>query len=493
MSDQCSAIAPVALASISEWHDECDVLVMGLGAAGASAALEARAEGADVLVLEVAGEGGGSTALAGGLIYFGGGTPVQKACGVEDSLDDMERYLQKAVGPNGDDARVKEYVSNNLAHYDWLLQQGMVFKHEMATYKATNTQGDEGLIITGNEACYPFDEIARPAPRGHKGQAHGEGGGAMLMQVLINACEKEGVRFSYETRVLSAIVDETGRACGLIARINGQEKAIRARNGVVLCAGGFIMNREMVKHYAPRLAKANVPLGNPNDTGIGIRLGQGLGAAVTNMDDGFISIPFYPPGEFVEGIVVNSQGKRVIAEDCYHGRMASLMFDNPDEKYYLIIDSRHFSALEKPPLGGMQVKEVGETIEELERDLGLPENSLVSTLARFNEHAIQGEDPDFHKRKPYLIALDQPGYAALDFSMGGGAWFPAFTFGGLTTAISGEVLDAEGSAIAGLYAAGRTTAGLPRSGEFYSSGMSIGDATYFGRLAGRSAAQHVSI
>jgi hypothetical protein len=83
------------------------------------------------------------------------------------------------------------------------------------------------------------------------------------------------------------------------------------------------MNREMVKHYAPRLAKANVPLGNPNDTGIGIRLGQGLGAAVTNMDDGFISIPFYPPGEFVEGIVVNSQGKRVIAEDCYHGRMAS--------------------------------------------------------------------------------------------------------------------------------------------------------------------------
>ncbi|MEH6582897.1 MAG: FAD-dependent oxidoreductase [Halioglobus sp.] len=483
-----SASYPRPVSSVEAWYRETDVLIVGLGGAGASAAIAASDTGAEVLVVEAASAGGGTTALAGGQIYFGGGTPTQQACGIEDTLEDMYQYLLATAGPSVDEVRIRRYVDDNLDHFDWMLEQGMVFKPEYVTAKLNNTHGDEGLIYSGNETCYPYDEIARPAPRGHKGQAVGEGGGAMLMDKLIASAELKGAQIQYEARALTSIVDEIGRVVGLVVRIDGQECCIAARGGVVLCAGGFIMNREMLARHAPRLLQSNFPLGNPNDTGGGIRIGQGAGGVAMNMHEGFISLPFYPPANMVEGILVNSKGQRVVAEDCYHGRMGELMFAAPEEKFYLVIDSRNFDAMEKPPLGGYSVAEVGETIEELERDLGLPEDSLSHTLAFFNRHAETGEDPMFHKRPPYLKPLDHPPYAAFDFSMGGGAWFPAFTFGGLDTTIDGEVLSAEGSIVTGLYAAGRTACGLPRCGATYASGISIGDATYFGRRAGLAAA-----
>jgi 3-oxo-5alpha-steroid 4-dehydrogenase len=478
--------------TVDTWNREADVLIVGLGAAGASAAIAAADAGARVLVVEAASAGGGTTDLAGGQIYFGGGTPTQKECGIEDTLEDMYKYMLATCGPNIDEPRVREYVDNNIAHYHWLIEQGMEFKSEYVSEKLNNTHGDEGLICSGNEFCYPYDEMALPAPRGHKGKAVGEGAGAMLMEKLIASAQAKGVEFQYDARALTAIVDEASKVVGLVVRIDGEEHCIRARGGVVLCAGGFIMNREMVAQHAPRLLASNYPLGNPNDTGAGILIGQGAGGVAINMHEGFISLPFYPPANMVEGIVVNSKGQRVVAEDCYHGRMGEEMFAAPDEKFYLVIDSKNFDALEKPPLGGYSVAEVGETIEELERDLGLPEESLSHTLAFFNRHAVKGEDPLFHKRLPYLKPLDEPPYAAFDFSMKGGAWFPAFTFGGLDTSLNGEVLTAQGDPVDGLYAAGRTSCGLPRCGATYASGFSIGDATYFGRRAGAAAAEKAS-
>ncbi|MCX2979311.1 FAD-dependent oxidoreductase [Halieaceae bacterium IMCC14734] len=488
MSSKVSPSRPLRRESVESWHLETDVLIVGLGAAGASAAITARDAGAEVVVVEAASAGGGTTALAGGQIYFGGGTPTQKACGIEDRLEDMFQYLMLASGPSADEARVREYVDNNLAHFDWLVEQGLEFKPEYVKAKLNNTHGDEGLIYSGNETCYPYDEQARPAPRGHKGKAKGEGGGALLMDTLIASAERKGAWVLYEARALTSIVDEQGRVVGLVVRIDGEERCIHARGGVVLCAGGFIMNREMLAQHAPRLLLSNFPLGNPNDTGMGIRIGQGAGGCAINMHEGFVSLPFYPPSCMVEGILVNGKGQRVVAEDVYHGRLGEEMFAAPDEKFYMVIDSRNFEAMEKPPLGGYSVAAVGETIEELEAELALPPGMLAHTLAFFNEHAAAGQDPLFHKRPPYLKPLDQPPYAAFDFSMGGGAWFPAFTFGGLDTSLDGEVLNAEGEAIAGLFAAGRTTCGLPRWGAGYASGMSIGDATYFGRKAGAAAA-----
>jgi succinate dehydrogenase/fumarate reductase flavoprotein subunit len=270
-----------------------------------------------------------------------------------------------------------------------------------------------------------------------------------------------------------------------------QERHIRAHRGVILAAGGFIMNRDMVETYAPRLARGNYPNGNPNDTGDGIQIGMAAGGATTNMHEGFICTPFYPPHQFLESIIVDETGKRFINEDVYHGRLGSAILDRPDGRYYLIIDSRHFEVLERAPMGGYPVAGTGESIEELESVLDLPQGALARTLENYNAHALTGDDPVCHKHAKYLTPLDQPPYAAFDLTVGNGAIFATMTFGGLDTLPTGEVLSWERQVIPGLYAAGRNSAGLPRCAAGYSSGMSIGDATFFGRLAGLSAAARV--
>ena len=208
--------------------------------------------------------------MAGGLIYLGGGTPTQKACGIEDSTEDLFNYLMLAAGPNADPERVRLYAEGNLEHYEWLIRQGMEFKPEFYAGKNTNTPGDEGLIYSGNEACHGFREVARPTPRGHKGKVWGEGGGTMLMEKLIASVTEKGVRIRCDCRALTAILDDEGRVIGVVARIDGAERNIRARRGLVLCAGGFIMNTEMLERHAPQLLRDTYPNGNPNDNGSGI-------------------------------------------------------------------------------------------------------------------------------------------------------------------------------------------------------------------------------
>jgi succinate dehydrogenase/fumarate reductase flavoprotein subunit len=119
--------------------------------------------------------------------------------------------------------------------------------------------------------------------------------------------------------------------------------------------------------------------------------------------------------------------------------------------------------------------------------LEMPEGSLSYTLEFFNRHASKGEDPLFHKHKDYLRPLSSPPYAALNCSTDK-AIFAVFTLGGLDTLPTGEVLRGDGSVVPGLFAAGRTTAGLPREGRTYSSGMSIAGSSFFGRYAGKTAA-----
>jgi predicted oxidoreductase len=104
-----------------------------------------------------------------------------------------------------------------------------------------------------------------------------------------------------------------------------------------------------------------------------------------------------------------------------------------------------------------------------------------------NRHAASGEDPLFHKHPKWLKPLDEPPYAALACHLGE-TFYPYFTLGGLRTRPSGEVLTPGGDVVPGLYAAGRTACGLPRWGAGYSSGMSLGDCTFFGRMAGKQAA-----
>jgi succinate dehydrogenase/fumarate reductase flavoprotein subunit len=487
MTDSVAQISSLESDDIDHWQDEADVLIVGGGGAGICAAIEAADAGARVIVLEAASDAGGSTAIAGGLIYMGGGTPTQQACGFDDDIEQMYQYLLQACGPDADHAKVRLYCDRTLEHYDWLTRQGIVFKPEYYPHKHTNTPNEAGLMITGNEEAWPYTEYAKSAPRGHKPQIKGDHGGIPLMHHLLQRAREKGVQIACDARAL-AVVKNGNEVVGLSVRIDMQVQHLRAHRGVILAAGGFIMNRAMVEDYAPRLACGNYPNGNPNDTGDGIRIGQGAGASVSNMHEGFICTPFYPPRQFLESIIVDETGQRFINEDVYHGRLGSAILDRPDGRYFLIIDSRHFEVLQRPPMGGYPVAGTGDTLDELEAELDLPRGALAGTLERYNHHARSGQDPAFHKQAKFLVPLDRAPYAAFDLTPGNGAIFATMTFGGLDTLPTGEVLTAKHEIIPGLYAAGRNSAGLPRCAAGYSSGMSIGDATFFGRLAGLSAA-----
>jgi predicted oxidoreductase len=133
---------------------------------------------------------------------------------------------------------------------------------------------------------------------------------------------------------------------------------------------------------------------------------------------------------------------------------------------------------------------VGETWEEVEAELGFVPGTLVPAVARYNAHAANGIDPVWHKAAKWLKPLDEAPFAALEFDLET-SYFSFFTLGGLETLPTGEVLDARGVPIRGLYGAGRVTSGLPRWGAGYSSGMSLADCTFFGRMAGKGVAARV--
>jgi 3-oxo-5alpha-steroid 4-dehydrogenase len=483
----CPIDPPRRLRDQKRWDAMLDVVIIGGGAAGASAAIEARQLGADVLILERAAGSGGSTALSGGILYFGGGTEIQTACGFSDDVDEMYKYLLAASGPNADVAKVRLYCERSLEHFGWFKAQGVQFKASFYAKKTTEPPGDDGLLYSGNENAWPFNEIAKPAPRGHKPCVLGSAG-KLVMDTLLERAAQLGVRTEHDTRAVSLVVDDDGRVVGVIARQAGVELALRARRGVILCAGGFIMNRAMLEAHAPKLLHVNLQIGNPGDDGAGILLGLSAGGYAIGMGEGFVSVPFYPPSKLVHGVLVNAQGQRFINEDAYHGRTGDFILRQTGGTAYLIVDEPHFAR----PIAGMQLKAAGETIEVLEAELRLPPGSLVHTMRFYNECAQHGEDSLFHKSPSYLKPLDRGPFAALDLSANR-AIVPGFTMGGLETRTTGEVLAPDGRVVQGLYAAGRNSCGLPRSAGGYSSGMSIGCATFFGRHAGINAARAVSV
>ncbi|MCB1014270.1 MAG: FAD-binding protein, partial [Acidimicrobiales bacterium] len=217
--------------------------------------------------------------------------------------------------------------------------------------------------------------------------------------------------------------------------------------------------------------------------GLGIRVGQGAGADVANMSEGLAVNAIYPPGTHCMGVLVDERGQRFVNEDAYVGRTTDAMLRRAGGRCWLILDDE----IHGPTQAFHKVAAVEATIADLEAALGIPDGQLVHTVDTYNRFAVNGEDPLFHKAPEFLRPLGEGPYGALDCTTAGSI-YAGFTFGGLVTRASGEVLDPTGTAIPGLYAAGRVSAGLPLEGRTYASGLSIGDATFFGRVAGRTAA-----
>ena len=472
--------APRAAASVSDYADEADLIVVGYGAAGASCAIEAASEGAEVLVVERASAGGGTSANSGGLIYVGGGTALQRALGFEDTPEEMFKYLMAACGPGPDEKLVAPFAEHSVAHFDWLVEQGLVFK-EAFFPGAHEPETDESLTYSGSEDCHPFCEIAKPAPRGHFASVMGSKG-AILMKTLMASAQRRGVGVRGDTLAERLIVESDGRIVGVVVRSAGEEHCLRARRGVALTSGGFIWNEEMLAQHAPWLQRCKMKVGTENDDGSGIQMGIAAGAATIRMDAADITLPVFPPVSFREGMLVNRQGQRFLNEDAYMGRWGEFSLLHQDGRVWLVVDEPSFGQPKNIP--EMEVV-AGDSIEELEREMGLPTGSLQQTASFYNEHAAKGEDPLFHKRAKYLRPLSQPPFGAIDL-LPENSVYCAFTLGGFHIDADGRVQTPGGEAIPGLYAAGRTTSGISKQG--YSSGISLGDGSFFGRRAGRAAA-----
>jgi 3-oxo-5alpha-steroid 4-dehydrogenase len=467
------------------FDEAVDVIVVGLGAAGASAVLGARQSGADVLSIERGGGPGGTSAQSGGLIYLGGGTSLQIACGFQDSPENMAAFLRNALGPGADDDRVQAYCEGSPDHFEWLVSIGVPFKASFCDEPNRESADDAGLLFSGGEDAYPFDELAVPVPRGHKPQCIDSAGG-FLMDRLGAAVSTSGARVVTEASAETLVVD-SGEVVGLLVRTDDGPRAFRALGGVILATGGFIHNESMVAEYCPL---AHVPdpawrIGTPNDDGRGIRLGAGAGAATTRLDSFECALPLGPPHRLARGILVNRDGERFINEDAYTGRIGLHALRDHDGFVYMITDD----AIHEPNMIGLRIGFAAASPEELAQDLGISSDNLARTVRDYNKAATSGDDPTFHKRAPFLQPIGAPpasGIGAIDLRVDHGAIYATFTLGGLVTDSNGGALDDFGRRVPGLYAVGRTAASL--AAHHYASGISLGDGSFFGRRAGQHAA-----
>ncbi len=534
-----SAPPPLVLSDVAahRWDASCDVLVLGFGAAGACAALEAATGGAAVLVCDRFDRGGAS-AKSGGVVYAGGGTVQQKQAGVADTAQAMFDYLRQETGSAVSAAALRAFCDNSTGMIAWLEQLGVRFDSTMPPQKTSYPADGYYLYYSGSEAVPEFARHAAPAPRGHRVKGKGMSG-AVLFGVLRAAVAQAGVAAQPQAIGRRLLVDAAGDVQGAevaclrgwmgmlhrqlerfaegvhnfapgladtaraaLARLEQHARIehVRARRGVVLATGGFIFNRAMVAQHAPRYLRA-WRLGTTACDGSGIALGQSAGAACSHMEHVSAWRFINPPFAWARAIVVDGAGRRICNEEVYGARLGHAMCEQADGRAWLILDAGlRREALREclsgklwlfqsgPALLLMLVGAVkGRDAGALAAKLGMPAAQLAQTVAAYNT-AARGEAADqFGKSAAMLAPLGQGPFYAIDISMDSKIFpCPAITLGGLRVDdVSGAVLRADGSAIGGLYAAGRAALGI--ASNQYVSGLSLADCIWSGRRAGGAA------
>jgi 3-oxo-5alpha-steroid 4-dehydrogenase len=276
----------------------------------------------------------------------------------------------------------------------------------------------------------------------------------------------------------------------------------RATKGVILAAGGFIYNREMVKEIAPRY-RTGMPLGTTSDNGSGILLGTSVGAKTDLMDRVSAWRFINPPEAFAKGIIVNKKGERYINEFMYGAAIGEAMVEENDGEALLIIDAELKKlAREQCKPGKAQwfqrapallnlwfnTKEA-KSLEELAEAIKVPVATLRKTLEAYND-AAEGKSADpFGKDPAKMHAMRSGPYYAINAGIRSKRFpCPTLTLGGLVVdERTGQVRSEQGGVIPGLYAAGRNAVGV--CSRQYVSGLSIADCVYSGRRAGGAAAR----
>ncbi|MBP7222371.1 MAG: FAD-dependent oxidoreductase [Sedimentibacter sp.] len=441
---------------------ETEVVVVGSGAAGLSAALEAANNGAKVILVEKLAMTGGSTARSGGKIQAAG-TDIQKSHGVEDNADLYYNHLM-SVGENKvDPVKIRLIADNSLADFNWLVENGVEFSKNIEQ----------------------LHEKYRPI-RGHyvsaqDGKVEQDGHGWAITQPLEKMAKEKGVEILLETPAKKLITDNNGTVTGIECEDAKGNKIIVNAKAVILATGGYDFNKELLEEYAP-LVKPVYSTVAPGNVGDGLIMARDAGAKIQS---GGGAVLLYLDlavgvGE-VGGLYVDTTGSRFMDEtDFWFTRTKKLMDRNQLGMFY-ITDAKgksdRFDALVKD---GKMVE--GSTIEELAGKLGMTE--LISTVERYNELAKKGVDEDFNKKPEYMKTVDEGPFYAIAF-----APITSGTFGGPVTNEKAQVIAEKGGIIKGLYAAGEVANGDIFYQEYPGSGSSISTCVGMGRIAGRVAAE----
>jgi flavocytochrome c len=460
---------------VAHWNRDTDVVVIGGGLAGYCAALEAAAGNANVLLFEKQPEVGGSSVLSGGFFAFAG-TDMQKAAGIDDSNERIYADLRKAGGEQNDESLLKVYVDQQLATYEWLKKIGVGFKPVQLS-------------------------SAQSVPRTHPTDPQA------LIDRLRALAEQTGRVTTLLNSPVTRLMQDApgGRVTGVRATIDGNAESVAARCGVVLAAGGFSRNEEMLKQFVPHQA-LGVRYGGAGNRGDGIKMAWALGAGVRDMVFIKGTFGFHPNARTHEGrdwtklpvyrgaIAVNQHGKRYVDESKSYKLLGDAVLQQPGGIAYQIFDRAIMDGASDgvPPFDFKSAQRRGlvfeaATLDVLAKKIGVDAAQLSVTVARYNEFVAAGVDADFgrdglstHYGK--LVKIERAPFYAYPSTSGIIA-----TYCGLTVDPDTRVLNVFCEPIAGLYAAGELTGGF--HGVSYMTGSSLGKCVIFGRIAGRNAAR----
>lgn len=481
----CSPKASVESSKLpTKWDAETDVLVIGAGGGGLAASIEAAVAGSKSMVLEVMPTAlMSNTSLCGGVV-MGAGTSVQKAKGIEDSIENFKKYLQ-AVGGGFQDPTVTDVWADHAGEtVEWLIENGVKFPME-------------NLYISGNEADYA--NITPPVARGHTTDAHS---GKPISEVLYNVAVAKGVEFKFNTRAKRLFLNDAGEVVGVSAESDGKEINVKAKKAIVMASAGFSRNTDFIKNFMPKMMTGG-SFGSQHQQGDGIVMGQAIGAKLTDMwipQAATIGVPTTPdmtPCMVITiwgnpTIMVGKDAKRHFREDLYYEYMYDQIAAQDGGFVWAIWDQT------VTDLGGALVAvpafsddlsveiEKGwvkraNTIEELAGLLEVDPTVLAASVEKHNADAVAGVDTAFGKKVGLKPIIAAPFYAAKTV--------PATcdTAGGLTVDGNAQVINVFGELIPRLYATGSTTGGW-RGILYPGSGTAVSFTVSFGRIAGKNAA-----
>lgn len=448
----------------AELKDSYDVVVIGSGGAGMAAAISAKDAGANVVILEKMPVVGGNTAKSSAGMNASE-TKFQKEQGIADSND---KFFEETLagGKNTNDQELLRYfVDNSAAAIDWL----------------------DSLDITLSNITTTGGMSERRTHRPADGSAVG---GYLVDGLYANVVERQIPTFVNAT--VTDILDKDGKVTGVTVNLDGKEKTISAQ-AVVLATGGFGANMDMVTKFKPEL-KGYVTTNQAGSTGDGIALAEDQGAATVDLDQ----IQIHPTveqsssyliTEAVRGegaILVNQEGQRFVNEMLTRDKVSAAINALTPNHAYVVFDQAlrgRVKAIEQYDSKGLVVK--GDSLEDLAKALEIPEANLLATLETWNKAVADKADTAFNRETAMDHDLSQGPFYAIKVAPG-----VHHTMGGLKINTQAQVLNTDGKAITGLYAAGEVTGGI--HGQNRIGGNAVADIIIFGRQAGSQAANFVA-